>query len=136
MIRSAPLRLLPLSLAALPALAFAHSGQAGTEAARETIGGERLVAAVSGQFHGCARNQPGLAGCRGHGKDGWPGGSSMHQRLTPVRARDLTGATQFATGTWHDCAHPGSGAVPCSGSSNRPGDGTRVNQRAPIRVRH
>lgn len=100
-------------------------------------GAERVAASLSSaRTHTCAVLADGGVACWGAGNSGQLGDGEAENALAPVRAKDLTGATQVAVGGTHTCAVTTSRALWCwgEGSSGQLGYGDEADLFVPAVV--
>ncbi|WP_437285023.1 hypothetical protein [Sorangium sp. So ce406] len=95
---------------------------------------DRVAASLSSaRTHTCAVLTDGAVACWGAGNSGQLGDNEAMNALSPVRARDLTGATQVAVGGTHTCAVTTSHDLWCwgEGSSGQLGYGDEADLFVP-----
>ncbi|WP_099831848.1 MULTISPECIES: RCC1 domain-containing protein [Methylosinus] len=96
-----------------------------------------VVAITAGWGHSCALTKAGAVVCWGDNSNGQIGDGTTTTRHTPVVVSGLTsGVVAIATGSNHNCALKGNGAVLCWGSNQDGvlGDRTMTNRTTPVAV--
>ncbi|WP_437902907.1 hypothetical protein WME95_30690 [Sorangium sp. So ce327] len=97
-------------------------------------GAARVAASISsGRAHTCAVLTDGAVACWGAGNSGQLGDGEATNSPSPVRAKELAGATQVAVGGTHTCAVTASHELYCwgEGSSGQLGYGDEVDRVEP-----
>jgi alpha-tubulin suppressor-like RCC1 family protein len=96
-----------------------------------------VVHLSTGPDHSCACLADGTARCWGWGGTGCLGDGSTNWTVpTPVDVRDLSGAVEVASGTYHACARLAGGGVKCWGFNREGelGNGTTSDTSIPVGV--